>query len=411
MSDKITVNTDKMAGFVRDLQRISDKLNDNASTLRRADFSECGGGGVVDSQRIYLKCSGRTISGSRAPSLVDSFADGLTATGRYIDTLARNVKEVLSRFEEAENEIVAMGEGEEDENRKSTVVFNAYEPAYESAQEMLKIKTPEWEKNDTFIDTAYDKAIKAELERLIMTDPDFSQESWDACTVQGDPKQTNKNREALLRRVCEKIQSAMGTELSGGFYISTQQSGKPDEIDVLLKGGITATVKFGDTSAAEYYTDEDCIVVRVSEADYTELIGTLCHENRHNLQMEMVQTENLRDSKYVMSEEEFAGIMKEVAEWSGQSMPGGYYSYGGDDIEARQQEIWKEFSLWERITKQKTMADAENYAVAELYERYGKQSVEVDARYMEQYVEWMMQLRVMKDVLDEKRPDIVGVWH
>jgi len=391
MSDRITVNTDKMAGFVRELQRMSDKLNDNASSLRRADFSECGGGGVVDYQRISLKCSGRTVSGSRAPSLVDSFADGLTATGSYVSTLARHVQEVLSRFEEAENEIVAIGEGEE---ATADAAFAAYKSDYVSVRDMMEKNKAKWERDDTFIDTAYDKAVKAALSSLILNDPDFSQASWNRCT-------TNQEKEALLRRVMEKFSEAMGTTLTGGLYFTTAQSGTAGTVQVTKPDGTTESITLSDTAGAAYWSDLDCIVVRLDSADYAELVATIAHENRHNLQSEVVSTEVLKDSKYVLSESEYEKLAQEVADWAEEFAQDGYFTYENSDIQTRSEEIHEELGFWEKLllSKEDEKKNARIYAAIELHKRYAEQSIEVDARYMEDYVRLQMVMRSMADAI------------
>ena len=116
--------------------------------------------------------------------------------------------------------------------------------------------------------------------------------------------------------------------------------------------------------------------------NFEDIVGTLCHENRHNLQTEIVSATDL-DKYDGVNGEDYNRIVEYRKEWNSQIRGGNYYSFDTDDVKAREKQIKKEMDFTQWIQGEKKNAYA--YAYSELYERYAGQQIEVDARYVEEY--------------------------
>ena len=219
-----------------------------------------------------------------------------------------------------------------------------------------------------------------------MEEDKFSKRNWELC-------KTTEQRQKYIEEMARMIAVAYGIEMETSLEHGVHIIDGGNSVTFMVNGqSVTESVGAGEgVNSPDGY-----IVININEQSFVSIVGVLCHEMRHELQRNMVDETNLKESKYVLNESEYADISKEVNQWR-QNVNGSYISMEDSIIDVQKEEIWDKMSWIQKITKGEDWA--EWAARVEVYEMYSGEPVEVDARYMEEYAESIMFMRQIMDTM------------
>jgi len=397
MMDRVLVTTENLNQWARQLDEVRDNLQDALSDLRHVDPNVSEAGDVRVRINMNLRsCDCRLSAGSIAAGM-EAILNGVRRLENAVERTGRGAKTSARLFEAAEREILSGISGISVGNagrRGAGTSFLSYTPQYRDCLDVLNRNKTEWESRDEFINTQYNRDLMDRLRDAILNDPEFSETRWNECTTRGQ-------REAFIRAMYNRIQEIYQTNLSQDIifvynedYVEKKKilfweyDKELEEATVTLEDGTTQTLD--KYAVGGYSLDTDTIMINPDKChSYEDIVGLLCHENRHNLQMEIMEAENL-DKYDGVNGEDLEAVTNARDQW--QHDKDNYFSPTQKDIDKREKEIKREMD-WDQWWNERDRA--EGYAYTELYEDYAEQQLEVDARYAEDRAqEWVRQQNV-----------------
>lgn len=402
MSNQIRVSTQWLQDCARQLQGVQAAIENTANKLANIDMDEESGGNKRLSYSLRLRSCGGSYRGSNAREAVRASVRGLQALAREVERSCEALRRNADSFEDVEQLVHALftavgaGDAAGQVGKGEVIGVDAsYKIKYYSTQEVKNKNRAAWESQDALIDTDYNRVLTKELKKLILTDPSFSEARWKACT-------TPEQKERFIQELYSKIAGIYKTELSHKLMFVYENDFNDDKAPVTFDNG--EKLEYDSGWGAVYYhddldgdskTDFDAIVINVdSQETLSELVGTLCHENRHNLQDEIIMADSLEKYAKVGSED-YGKIMSAKERWIQEESD--RYVITDADVENRAAEIENELSFFQKIfyneEKVKTMA------YIELFEDYASAQKEVDARYIEEFAVDCMGKRTIYDAV------------
>lgn len=233
-----------------------------------------------------------------------------------------------------------------------------------------------WEKEDKFIQTDYNQKIMRALEKLLKEDDLFDENNWNAA----------KDKEAYIRSMIDRLNGIFGTNLKDVRF--------SDPTGEVTLGWLNSD-SLNQLTFACYYNKHDIIAINsanINTLSFPELVSTLCHEMRHNMQCEIV---NLKDDELLklVGPEDY----EKINDYRKEAWKKGWENpLSGAPDEAVKQQRREEFRRYAREANIDPSSYSQNaiteYEMGPEYYKYIKQQHEVDARYVQDMAkEWLEQ--------------------
>ena len=385
MNDNIRVSSEWLNNCAGWLTEVENAVNGATGILSSTDTSERSGGQVHLSLHLNMARTAY-IAGDNIAALIASVNRVMSETEHVIAELGSSCRKAASAFDNAEsaNEkaIGSIGTGSAPDTGKG-ISFKAWyhpvvDPIWNNTNDMLHDYKKTWESRDRFIETQYNKDMMDRLREAIYTNPYFSKTSWEACT---DRAQKEKFIRDLIKVINEDIYYVDLTD--GVCFVYDEDFDQNGFATVTTEKGETLT-GYPESADGGYTTfnngSRDVIILKnIDIKDYDDVINTLCHESRHNMQQEIMDSDEDKLDKYAeQGSEDYQHVIDSRKEWLYNDSD--YKQVDQDSIDAKKEEYEAGASKG-----QKNNPNYENkkdwYGIVEAYRDYASQQAEVDARY------------------------------
>lgn len=384
MADRIIISTQWLNDCSKALRSVQNTLNNARSSLKYVDLSrEAGGDKSITFTARSLRCGAR-IYGNEVDEVLNSAERGIDALNSDISDLIAAIAKSIDGYERAEVTISQLVNGIDYDVTLSVynsgdVVYARYEVKYYTGADVINKNRDQWNSENRFKDTQYDNMIREALRNLLVNNADYRKSRWELL-------ETDEERKRFIKDFIEALQAAYGTELTGDVvFVDPNDFVDGEDYHIYTVNGVE--VRYPHNADGGYSNSVDSIFVKLYDGNgnlksYEELIDTLCHENRHNLQHEIVEADNL-DRYDGVNGEDYDDIVAAREAWIENTAN---YEDGvltDEERNTRAEEIKNEMSWLQK----KIYSDEDRRVMAgfEEYEEYAGQENEVDARYTGEY--------------------------
>ena len=383
MADRIIISTQWLDNCSTALRSVQNTLNSARSSLKYVDLSrEAGGDKSITFTPRSLRCGAR-IYGNEVDEVLHSAGRGIDALSRDIADLIASIAKSIEGYESAEVSITRLANGIDYDVTLSVynsagVMYARYE--FRKNEENIRNKNREaWNALNNFRDTEYDRAVREGLHDLIVNDPRFRKSVWDSLD-------TDAERRQFVSDMLNEMHRIYQTDLTGGLYFVSDSDFPAGQDSIILTiNGVDLT--YYRNYEGGYAGGVDAIVVKMyksdgSPKDYGDIIDTLAHDNRHNLQTEIMNATDL-DKYDGVNGGDYDAIVRARNDWINNRNNHKDGVLTGTEGVTHRREILSEMNFGQLIFT--PVNKVEHEAALLEYEDYAEQQNEVDARYTGEY--------------------------
>ena len=309
--------------------------------------------------------------------------NGINVLSDDVAALVTAINRNIDGFNAAEADVLGLANGED--QYISLSVYNTQDVKFAtykkrtSYKKILKDNRDNWNSENRFADTQYDRDLKNKLYELLVNNADFRKSRWDSLT-------TNEQREEFIKDLIIRLQKVYGTDINNivHFVYASDYADGQNTVNVTVDG---KDVEFANNVGGMYVPSKDSIIIRMDDAngnilDYESFLDTICHENRHNLQVEIIESESLALYDGVNGED-YDAVVAARDEWLNNWNTYEDSSLSDEEHRIRTQEIYNEMNWYQRWATNE--AELRQQAQLLEMEEYAGQQLEVDARYIGEY--------------------------